>query len=222
MKALVISDKQEIINSVSSYLDKNNFDVIVYRWLLKALDNIEEIQPDIIFLSSSEYPRHWKTLASFVQSGIGGNEVKLFLYDPEKLSDEEEKKAIRLGVEAFINSLDEEELKKLGSNKVPVEEVQISANAEIEEDKIIEYELVFTDPLSGKFEFGRAFYNNKTKLYDFRGQFDNLKKDQEIRFISLYDKNNSEIKAFSADVLESDLQAASFMVKANKYYDEEI
>ncbi len=220
MKALVISDKQEIINSVSSYLKQNNFDVIVYRWLLKALDNIEEIQPDLIFLSSSEYPRHWKTLASFVQSGIGGNQVRLFLYDPEKLSDEEEKKAVRLGVEAFINSLDENELSKLGSNKVESEDTKTTP--ETVENKQVEYELIFTDPSSGKFEFGKAFYDNQSEIYDCHCKFDGLCNNQEIRYISIYDKNTSEIKSFSANVIESDVNADSFLVKANKYYDQEI
>jgi len=115
MKALVISDKQEIIDSLQNYLKESNIDVIVYRWLLKALDNIEEIHPDIIFLSASEYPRHWKTLASFVKSGIGGNNVKLFLYDPEPLSKDEIKKADELGIKAFINNLSDESVLKTGN-----------------------------------------------------------------------------------------------------------
>ena len=113
MKALIISDKQEIIDFTSTFLKENNYDIIIYRWLLKALDNIEEIQPDVIILSAAEYPRHWKTLASFVKSGIGGNNVQLYLYDPEQLSNEEKRKAQELGIKAFINSLNEENLKQV-------------------------------------------------------------------------------------------------------------
>ena len=36
MKALIISDKQEIIDFSSKYLKENGYDIIVYRWLLKA------------------------------------------------------------------------------------------------------------------------------------------------------------------------------------------
>ena len=68
MKALVISDREEIINHVTPLLKEKGFDLIHYRWIIKALDNIEEIQPDIIVLSAMEYPRHWKTLAGFVQA----------------------------------------------------------------------------------------------------------------------------------------------------------
>ena len=105
MKALIISDKQEIIDFSEKFLKENGYDIIVYRWLLKAIDNIEEIQPDLIFLSAAEYPRHWKTLASFVKSGIGGNNVQIYLYAPDSLSDEEKRKAVELGIQNYITTL---------------------------------------------------------------------------------------------------------------------
>ena len=101
MKALVISDRAEINDYVTPLLKEKGFDIIHYRWIIKALDNIEEIQPDIIVLSAGEYPRHWKTLAGFVQSGIGGNDVKVYLYETTPLSEEDMKKADELGVLQF-------------------------------------------------------------------------------------------------------------------------
>lgn len=103
MKALVISDRAEIIEFVTPLLKNKGFDLIHYRWIIKALDNIEEIQPDVIVLSAGEYPRHWKTLAGFVQSGIGGNDVKVYLYETTPLSEEDEKKAEGLGVLQFTD-----------------------------------------------------------------------------------------------------------------------
>ena len=104
MKALVISDRQEIIESVTPVLKQNGFDIIHYRWIIKALDNVEEIQPDVIVLSAAEYPRHWKTLSGFVKSGIGGNSVKLYLNDLKELNAEDSKKAGDLGVEDFADA----------------------------------------------------------------------------------------------------------------------
>ena len=101
MKALVISDRSEIIDYVTPLLKEKGFDLIHYRWIIKALDNIEEIQPDVIVLSAGEYPRHWKTLAGFVQSGIGGNDVKMYLYETTPLSEEDQKKADDLGIREF-------------------------------------------------------------------------------------------------------------------------
>ena len=101
MKALVISDRKEIIDFVSPLLKNKGFDLIHYRWIIKALDNIEEIQPDVIVLCAGEYPRHWKTLAGFVESGIGGNAVKVYLTDKKELSDEDSAKAKELCIEDF-------------------------------------------------------------------------------------------------------------------------
>ena len=114
MKALVISDRQEIIDFVTPLLKEEGFDLIHYRWIIKALDNIEEIQPDVIVLSAGEYPRHWKTLAGFVQSGIGGNNVKVYLYETTPLSVEDSKKAEDLGVLSFIDDFQKINKKMIG------------------------------------------------------------------------------------------------------------
>ncbi len=113
MKALIISDKQEIIDFSSKFLKDNGYDIIIYRWLLKAIDNIEEIQPDLIILSVAEYPRHWKILASFVKSGIGGKNVQIYLYDPDCLSDDEKRKAVELGIKDYITSLNAKIFEKI-------------------------------------------------------------------------------------------------------------
>ncbi len=116
MKALVISDRKDIIDFVSPRLKENGFDLIHYRWIIKALDNIEEIQPDVIVLSAGEYPRHWKTLSGFVQSGIGGNNVKLYLYERTPLSEEDQKKAEELGVLSFEDAFSQAKLVEVAYN----------------------------------------------------------------------------------------------------------
>lgn len=112
MKALLISDDELIVTPLDSYLKNHQFDTIIYKWLIKALDNIEEIKPDLIVISAAEYPRHWKTLVQFVKSGIGGDNVKIFLYEPSPLSDEDKLKAEKLQVSYFA-TLEETDLKKL-------------------------------------------------------------------------------------------------------------
>ena len=43
MKALVISDDSNIINACDDFFNGKGFDTIIYRWLLKALDNISSL-----------------------------------------------------------------------------------------------------------------------------------------------------------------------------------
>ena len=239
MKALVISDKQEIVDSLQSYLKENNFDIIIYRWLLKALDNIEEIHPDIIFVSACEYPRHWKTLASFVKSGIGGNNIKLFLYDPVPLSEEEVKKAHELGVQALINNLSDLELRKIGSNIITTglndnsintndkknkedkdDEVSFALNED--SNKYVDYELILTHPLTGKFVFASAIYNSDKDNYECKLNLEDLAANQTIKYVSVLDKVDNEIKSFSANIIKNSPENQKLILKASKYYGQEI
>lgn len=172
MKALVISDRKEIIDYVIPLLKANNFDIIHYRWIIKAIDNIEEIQPDLIVLSAEEYPRHWKTLAGFIQSGIGGNDVKVYLYETSPLADEDIKKAQGLGVQFFIDYFKKE------NNTAEFINVEIAYNDE-----------------KGKFNFCNGKYFEKDKLLEIKA---NLTNGSYLKHITLYDGNN--VKALSAEV----------------------
>ena len=107
MKALIISEDENVYSTLDNILKKASYDTIIYKWLLKALDNIEEIRPDLIVVSSSEYPRHWKTLVQFVKSGIGGDNVQIYLYEPTPVSKEDEEKARILGVSGCFSKFDE-------------------------------------------------------------------------------------------------------------------
>ena len=68
MKAVLIAETTEVIDGYKSFLEENGIDVIVYRWLLKALDNLEEIKPHIVMISVTDFPRHWKTLTQYAKA----------------------------------------------------------------------------------------------------------------------------------------------------------
>ena len=174
MKALVISERQEIIDFVTPRLKEIGFDIIHYKWIIKALDNIEEIQPDVIVLSAGEFPRHWKTLAGFVQSGIGGNDVGVYLYETSPLSEEENKKAEGLGVLPFIDFYKE----KLKAN----------------EPSYICVEVAYNESL-GFMHFSSGKYFEDKKILRIEDEITNV---SYLKYISIYDGNNS--KSFSAFV----------------------
>ena len=190
MKALIISEDEKVYTSLNQTLVEAGYDTIIYKWLLKALDNIEEIRPDCIVVSSSEYPRHWKTLVQFVKSGIGGEDVKIYLYEPNPISDEDRKKAEILGISDYFETL--ESFKDIMPPKqeietvVPESDVNFSDNAQVPEiesvvpettyvvpepvegpdksDAIINTgHFMFTNPVSCKFIAGTFFdYNGST------------------------------------------------------------
>ena len=106
MKALVISDDDKSLGVIDSILQTNGIDSINYKWLIKALDNVEEIRPDLIIINVLDYPRHWKTLAQFVRSTFEDS-IKILLYVPESFSSDEYKKAAELGIESCFSSFDD-------------------------------------------------------------------------------------------------------------------
>ena len=152
MKALLVADNEMAINNISSVLKSAGYDTIVYKWLLKALDNIEEIAPHLIVVSTGDYPRHWKTLAQYASSGFGDYNPEVILYTDENFSEEEEKKAEALHVRGCFDSVGVDGLDKL--RKILAKSDDIFSGhimeAEIKEKNIPEEESF--DELVSKFE----------------------------------------------------------------------
>ena len=113
MKALLVADDEKAINNISEVLKSAGYDTIVYKWLLKALDNIEEIAPHLIVVSTADYPRHWKTLAQYASSGFGDYLPQVILYTDENFNEEEQKKAQALHVRGTFDSVEVEGLDTL-------------------------------------------------------------------------------------------------------------
>jgi len=221
MKALIISDDNNVINTTDSFLQSKNFDTIIYRWLLKAMDNIEEIRPELVVVSSQEYPRHWKTLAQFAKSGIGASDTKVVLYQIEKMNEEDAKKAEELGVSGIFYSLDDEGLGNLA--RILEKERLIKAGETLEEDVITvdsilsdsyaeepaaetpfvlpeDASLIFTNPVSGCIVTCKiTAYENKqcTLVADNPSLVKNLTSDNLITEITIQmDKTVSDYQGF--------------------------
>ena len=223
MKAVIISDKQEVIKLLKKRLEKEGFDIIIYRWLLKALDNIEEICPDYIVLSAEEYPRHWKTLASFVQSGIGGNDVRFCLYNDEVLSAEDKQKAEQLGVEFYSDlrefNINEEEIEQETETVEEESDIPTVTDIFIDNKKDIEdinknYSVIFTNPENGSFVCGTSVqtsFDTFECLVDYKG----LSINEKIKYITVSNPNNCI--SFSGEVVGLSSDKVSFKVLS--YYE---
>lgn len=192
MKAIIISDQNEIIEKLDETLVTSGFDTIIYRWLLKALDNIEEIRPDLVIVSANEYPRHWKTITQFIKSGIGGDKTKVFLLTQTPLDETEKDKAVALGVKGFFNGIDNSSitvLKNLISDNYDVQE-KFNGTIESQEtddlftvSEIIEdsgkaifdsntASLIFVNPHSGKMITGSVLsYDAMNKTVEVKPEY---------------------------------------------------
>ena len=109
MKALLISESDEILNSYAAFFKETGYDTLCYRWLLKAMDNLEEIEPQIVFIDGFGYPRHWKTLAQHIKTSFKNAPLVLLAAD---LSEEEAKKADCLDVHCISGSIEDEQTRR--------------------------------------------------------------------------------------------------------------
>ncbi len=132
MKALLIADDELAITNISQVLETAGYDVIVYKWLLKALDNIEEIAPHLIVVSTKDYPRHWKTLTQFAETAFSGYRPEVVLYTDGTLDEEELKKAEALKVRGWFEAVDVDGLDKL--RKILTKEIDIYSGKLVDEE----------------------------------------------------------------------------------------
>ncbi|MCR4940663.1 MAG: hypothetical protein K5930_11250 [Treponemataceae bacterium] len=63
MIALLISGNIDEYEAIKEALQEKDYSCVHYTSFMKAYDNLEEIAPDIVVISSQDYPRHWKIIA---------------------------------------------------------------------------------------------------------------------------------------------------------------
>lgn len=102
MKALLVADSDTSVDSLSQILKPYGFDIIRYRSPVKALDNLCEIEPDAVFISTADFPRHWKVISQFIRADTEKDRTIIVLLTDTRFSSEEADKALHIGVQAMI------------------------------------------------------------------------------------------------------------------------
>ncbi|ERJ93674.1 hypothetical protein [Treponema lecithinolyticum] len=110
MKALLVAESEDTLNLYRSFFESLGYDTVCYRWLLKALDNVDEIMPQVIFMNAVDYPRHWKILVQYIRSGLCKS-FPVVLLAAQDISNDDLKKAEYLEVHCIRNSIESSETK---------------------------------------------------------------------------------------------------------------
>jgi hypothetical protein len=127
MKLLLVLASDETFNNVSLFLKPLGFELIRYRHVLKAMDNIDEIDPTGIIISANDFPRHWKTMVQFVRAERPKNECPIVLLKGEKFPIEETNKALHLEVNGIVleslkDSVETGQIQSVLARYVPVDD----------------------------------------------------------------------------------------------------
>jgi hypothetical protein len=159
MKLLLIlaSDKnyEILLNSVTPL----GFELIRYKHVLKAMDNIDEIDPTAIVISASDFPRHWKTIVQFVRSERSKENTPIVVLRGGTFLLDDANKAFYLGVNGIVSeNLDEpmeiDRLQSLLSRYVPVKEKRKAKRFKL--DKKLYIEFMFTHPGNNNIVTGKV------------------------------------------------------------------
>jgi hypothetical protein len=127
MKLLLVFSADDNCNIVSRNIRPLGFEMIRYRQVLKAMDNIDEINPSAIVLSARDFPRHWKFLVQFVRAERANETCPIIILKGGNFSTEEMTSAYFLGVSGIIddslnNPAEISRLKNILSHYAPQEE----------------------------------------------------------------------------------------------------
>lgn len=93
MIALIISGSQDEYKSIKDILEEKDYGVVQYTNFMKAYDNLDEINPDVIVVSAQDYPRHWKIIASAANFRLSKH-VKVILLINQDFSEKQEAEAL--------------------------------------------------------------------------------------------------------------------------------
>lgn len=115
MKTLLVAEKETTREALKGHLTPLGFDLIHYRHPVKAMDNLDEIEPDLVLFSAEDFPRHWKPFIKLLRQGRTREETAFVLLTSESFAFEEAAKAEHLDVNAILseNPQDRDEIRKL-------------------------------------------------------------------------------------------------------------
>lgn len=119
MKALLISDLPRSSDDLNSFFSEYKFDLIHYHSPIKALDNIQEIKPNMIIINARDFPRHWKPITQHIRWDNSKEDILIVLLTPADFSANDADKAMVLGVQGII------ELKETGNYQCVLEDLQM-------------------------------------------------------------------------------------------------
>jgi hypothetical protein len=103
MKLLLVFAADDNCNIISRSVSQLGFEMIRYRQVLKAMDNIDEINPSAIVVSARDFPRHWKFLVQLVRTERANETCPIVILKGGNFSTEETTSAYFLGVSGVID-----------------------------------------------------------------------------------------------------------------------
>ncbi len=98
MIIMLVGNDPTLKKRFQSFFTPLGYSVIQYSRPLKAMDNMDEVAPQILVCCTSDYPRHWKLIIKQLRESRTRDESVAILAVPKDFPAEEANKAAFLGV----------------------------------------------------------------------------------------------------------------------------
>lgn len=159
MKLLLVVGADETYNNISLYVKPLGFELIRYSHIIKAMDNIDEIDPNAIVISARDFPRTWKTMVQFVRSERAKDVCPIIILKGDSFTVEDSSKASYLGVSGIVtevldNTTEISRLQGILSRYLPVEEKR--KNRRFEAENWQRFSFVFSHPIDNALVTGEV------------------------------------------------------------------
>ncbi len=166
MIALLVADTDSSSAALEQHIRPLGFDIIRYRSPVKALDNFEEIVPEAVFIDTSDFPRHWKTLVQFIRADTGKDQTIIVLLTGERFTATDADKAVKLGVQAVIDASvpSKEEEQRLSALFARYRAIETSAESLYSGPVLSNSVFLFTNPETGMIITGKIDALSPTQL----------------------------------------------------------
>lgn len=102
MKVLLVAERDELYASVERFFKAYGAEILRYWSPLKAMDNLDEVEPDAVIFSAEDFPRHWKVFLSFMRFTCSKEKLPFILLASENFDHEDNDKALHLDVNGIF------------------------------------------------------------------------------------------------------------------------
>ena len=200
MKLLLVLGSDKTYDTISLFFSKLGFELIRYRHIQKAMDNIDEIDPSGIIISANDFPRHWKIMSTFVRHGRNKDQCPIIILKGKSFAKDEYEKASLLEINSLISesmedSAELEEIKKIVINS--------SSEKGAKMNKSANFSFIFSNPHNEKLVTG-TIKGISMKGISFEPDHPNLTekimKNTQITKCSLKEKNNKSGNNFFSPI----------------------
>jgi hypothetical protein len=102
MKMLLVAAQDTFANVLGYHLTPLGFTLEHADDPVRAIANLDDINPQAILFSAGDFPRHWKTMLKLVRERKGKDELIFILATPAGFEMEDAAKAAHLGVNGLV------------------------------------------------------------------------------------------------------------------------